>query len=451
MRITQFIRVQTFRVCMLAGLAASAETVQVKIDAADSVSTSRLSLGVTHTHKSLDQSGSNTQAVLRAKGHLSALGVRQNTSLMGWGVGNPLPEPGKHDWKSLDSRIELMKTISGEPVITLCSAPGWMKRGGKDWEMDKRVLPEHYDAFAELAVEVAKRYPHVRHFIVWNEFKGFWSTENNNWDAPAYTEFYNRVYKALKAHDPDLKVGGFYLVIGGTGSEALGKTGTATHAPISSQNREVLQYWLKNKAGADFICIDRGGKDWHDKNNYTPEDMFSLTHHFGDIVSRVAETTELPIWYAEYYAGLPKNNDPQMQAAIYASVYRQMVMRGVSTAFLWNPVEGEVQHGLLTDVRAPDGGQPTPHYFVFKTIVEHFPAGTPLLNTSCTSTVVEVLASPQCVMLINTSPEPVQIGLEGAELRLNGYEVKTVIRDAGCSVAAVSELSADNTKKQKAK
>ncbi|OLT10047.1 hypothetical protein BJF78_29420 [Pseudonocardia sp. CNS-139] len=61
--------------------------------------------------------------------------------------------------------------------MTLCCAPDWMK-GGEPGETDWSRIevapdPAHYADFAALAVDVARRYPQVRHFVVWNELKGF--------------------------------------------------------------------------------------------------------------------------------------------------------------------------------------------------------------------------------------------------------------------------------------
>ena len=35
---------------------------------------------------------------------------------------------------------------------------------------------------------MAKRYPYVRHFLVWNEFKGFFDDELKRWDAKGYPD-----------------------------------------------------------------------------------------------------------------------------------------------------------------------------------------------------------------------------------------------------------------------
>jgi hypothetical protein len=125
-------------------------------------------------------------------------------------------------------------------VITLCGAPDWMKgleAGRTDWRSIERFpLQEHYEDFTKLAVEVAKRYPDVQYFQIWNEFKGLWSNDKidingipGQWRFEDYTELYNQVYDALKADNPKLKVGGLYLVVEGTGSN---KGGWAAEKPI---------------------------------------------------------------------------------------------------------------------------------------------------------------------------------------------------------------------------
>ena len=77
--------------------------------------------------------------------------------------------------------MQLIADSGVTPVITLCCAPDWMK-GGQPGETDWSRLevapdPAHFADFAELAADVAKRYPQVKHFIVWNELKGFHDDE----------------------------------------------------------------------------------------------------------------------------------------------------------------------------------------------------------------------------------------------------------------------------------
>ncbi|HET8661276.1 MAG TPA: hypothetical protein VFM55_20040, partial [Micromonosporaceae bacterium] len=136
-----------------------------------------LAVGVTHGQYSVDDWGDD-DARASAMRVLGATATYQNQHIFGWGALNPQPRPGVYEWTSLDRRMRLVRSTGGTPVITLCCAPDWMK-GGRPGETDWTRLhaaprPEHYRDFAQLAVAVAKRYPQVRHFLVWNEMKGFW-------------------------------------------------------------------------------------------------------------------------------------------------------------------------------------------------------------------------------------------------------------------------------------
>src|SRR3954469_16214173 len=175
----------------------------------------RLRVGIPAT-QSTANSWDPPLALRRVKSVLQHLAL-QNQMLMGWGALNPEPAPGVFAFASLDARIKAIRSTGGTPVITLCGAPDWMK-GGKagvtDWsKLEVAPVPQYYAAYAQLAVAVAKRYPHVRTFQVWNEMKGFWNKAANRWNYEAYTAFYNTVYDALKAYDPTLRIGGPYVVV----------------------------------------------------------------------------------------------------------------------------------------------------------------------------------------------------------------------------------------------
>src|SRR5207245_1228337 len=103
---------------------------------------------------------------------------------------------------TLDARISAIHAMGAVPVITLCCAPDWMKggqAGTTDWSrIEVAPLSSHYGDFAALAAAVARRYPEVKYYQVWNELKGFWNDSANTWDYVGYTSFYNQVYDALK-------------------------------------------------------------------------------------------------------------------------------------------------------------------------------------------------------------------------------------------------------------
>ncbi|NYI08123.1 GH39 family glycosyl hydrolase [Allostreptomyces psammosilenae] len=258
--------------------------------------------GITHTQYSAEFG--DEAAVDDARELLAGETLVQNQHIMGWGAMNPEPSPGVHDFAALDARMEIVRATGGHPVITLCCAPDWMKGGepgSTDWDLiEVAVAPEHFDDFAELAATVARRYPEVRDFIVWNEFKGFWNDSENRWDYEGYTEMYNRVYDTLKAVDPDIRVGGPYLSM-----EAWSHQDTTQHSDVAGEwgvlDKRVVEafdYWLAHKHGADFVVVD-GSMTTRDQGLVTDE--FTATEYFADISRWVKSRTDLPLWWAEWY------------------------------------------------------------------------------------------------------------------------------------------------------
>src|SRR3974377_1226221 len=101
------------------------EEVIVTIDYSIPDGTSQLSIGVTHTQPKWDEG--DPQAVARAKALLASGLKYQNQHLMDWGTENPEPKPGVYNWNSLDKRIALIRSMDALPIITLCTAPGWIQ------------------------------------------------------------------------------------------------------------------------------------------------------------------------------------------------------------------------------------------------------------------------------------------------------------------------------------
>jgi hypothetical protein len=414
-------------ICLLsaASAAGAQDAVTISVDRSRPEMVSSFSVGITHTQSGLDRGG-DPAAIERGRKLFAAASRYQNVHIMGWGTDNPNPAPGVYRWESLDRRMAMVRSMPGAvPVITLCAAPDWMKGGtpGKtDWsKIEVAPLPEHYQDFADLAAAVARRYPDVKHFQVWNEFKGFWNAPKQNWHYENYTRMYNLVYGALKSVSKDIRVGGPYLVVEGTGSE---RGDWSTEKPIRARQWEVLDYWLKNKKGAEFLCLDRGVRTFHDKSRYTPEETMRLIPYFGDIARQIRARTDLPLWWAEFYGDI-KDGGPQSVAAVHASILYHMLRGGSAAALLWNGIDnGEVSHGLITDIRKPDGGKPTPHYHVFKAYHDHFGPGTPVYKTTSSSPDVEVLASDKKTLVINKRSAPVTARLDGRDIPLAAYGVR---------------------------
>ena len=197
----------------LASVKVGAENKVVAVGVGDSIGTSRLDLGVDYTQSTFPPNG-DPQAVARAETVAHQVAQYQNLPIFGWGSANPEPSPGVYDWSDLDRRMAIIRTTGGIPVITLCCAPDWMKggvAGSTVWaNLTKAPLSEHFGDFAELARQIALRYPDVKHYQIWNEFKGFWSGAKSRVDYEAYTELYNRIYDVLKSISPDIEIGGPY-------------------------------------------------------------------------------------------------------------------------------------------------------------------------------------------------------------------------------------------------
>jgi len=388
--------------------------VTVTVDRSTPDGTSNFTVGVTHTQPKWEKG--DPVAVSRAKS-LLAEGIRfQNQHLMDWGTENPEPQPGVYNWASLDHRVALMRSMGASIVITLCTAPGWMKTSGEDFPRqigpaswaDDRVADNHVDEFVDLCRKVVLRYPEVKYFQIWNEYKGYWDKAANNWDFVRFTDFYNCVYDAIRAVRPDVQIGGPYYPFDGP----------------KPKDWEVIDYWFQHKHGADFVCFDGWVAGYPPTRAREDEaKKMSLTDYFGQIARQFRARTQLPIWISEFYGGWSSN--AQFTAANHASCYLHALRSGVAVALLWD-AELEKWNYLFTSTKTPDGGQPSPHYQVVKLFNTYFGPGTPLFKTSSSYPDVEVLASRTKTLLINKRDAKVEVRLDGAPLTLNPYEVRMV-------------------------
>jgi len=232
------------------------------------------------------------------------------------------------------------------------------------------------------------------------------------------------VYDALKSVDPSINVGGPYLVIEGTGSN---KGGWATERPITRRNMEMLEYWLANKRGADFLVADRGLKDDHDRYSYTEAELLALTPLFERVTAQLRTMSNLPVWWGEDY--VTSSDNLSFQAVSFASVLYHELRGGASVSLRWQPqgIAGDGYNGndqnLFSDTRQYGGGQPFANYNVYKAFHDHFPAGTQLFRATSSSTDVEVLASATKVMLINKRNNSVVAVVNGQRILMGPYEV----------------------------
>lgn len=388
-----------------------------------------LGFGLTHTQYSADL-GDDT-ARENAERTLAAQPLPQDQAVMGWGAENPEPAPGRYDFTSLDSRIALIRATGGTPVLTLCCAPDWMK-GGKpdttDWSrLESAPTPAHYADFAALAAKIAERYPDVTHFLVWNEFKGFWDEGANRWDYQDYTRLYNLVYRAVKKAAPHDLVGGPYLDM-----DSFAPTDTTNasslHGPwgsVDQRDLDALTYWLRHKAGADFLVVD-GSSTTHD--DAAVPDPFTATEKFtavGDWLRR--NDGGLPVWWAEWYVEPDSAHWPRDRLlAVQADAMTRLVAGGAATALYWNPeTPGGSCPGCLwrgTDA-GTDGGTPLPMMNLLRRFAAAFPPGTALRDVTVDNPAVRVLGSAKAVVAVNTTDRAVTTRVDGRSVTLAAYGV----------------------------
>ncbi|MEU6318884.1 xylan 1,4-beta-xylosidase [Streptomyces sp. NPDC047009] len=403
--------------------------------------------GFTHTQFSADDGSDG--ATRRVEDLLSANRIPQNQHLMGWGAGNPEPVKGHYDFAEMDRRIDFIRESGSTPVVTLCCAPDWMKGGRAgvdrtDWSqaaLETAPTRDHYKDFAALAATVAKRYPDVRHFVVWNEFKGFWNNSRARWDYEGYTELYNLVYKALKQVNPKIMVGGPYLVMDSVDPRQQHDASTTLRGPWGAMDQRVLDafdYWNEHKAGADFVVVD--GSSYTDDNELLP-DEFGATDKLTDVSAWVRrQTGDLPLWWAEYYVEPSDGNDDRKgwsedhRVAVQAAGMIAMVKGGATSGFYWNPEEerGPGCPGCLwSPTDSANGGRPLPMYDLVSRFGKEFRPGTKHTTVQVAEDVasdVRVLATDKAVLVVNTQGRTISAGIDGKKFDMKAYEVKWLER-----------------------
>ncbi|MEC4020758.1 xylan 1,4-beta-xylosidase [Streptomyces sp. H27-D2] len=404
-----------------------------------------LGWGFTHTEFSAERGGPDARK--RAEKLLSAQPMPQNQHIMGWGANNPEESPGRYDFDELDSRVALMRRTGGTPVITLCCAPDWMK-GGKagetDWskkQLETAPSPEHYKDFAKLAGKVAERYPDVRHFIVWNEFKGFFDNDKNRWNYEGYTKLYNLVYQELKKVDKDNRIGGPYVVMDsyGPGEDTHDSGLKGPWGSVDQRSLDAVTYWNEHKAGADFLVVD--GSSYTKDDKYVP-DEFAATEKFADVSRRLRKETGLPLWWAEWYVELADKNDDRNgwsekhRTAVQAAAMMAMAEGGATTGFYWNPEnQGAACPGCLwssTGLGGGDGGRELPMMKLLARFSHEFGPGTRFDRSVAVAADdkpdVRVLADDEATLVVNILGRPIKARIDGRTFDMGAYGVRWLRR-----------------------
>jgi hypothetical protein len=300
--------------------------------------------------------------------------------------------------------------------------------------------PEHYADYAALAATVAKRYPDVTHFIVWNEFKGFWNDAEQRWDYEGYTQLYNLVYKALKKVNPKIMVGGPYLVMDSVDPRDANASSTfkGSWGAMDQRIIDAFDYWNKNKVGADFVVVD--GSSYTNDDDLLPNE-FGATDKLTAVSKWVREQThDLPLWWAEYYVEPADGNDDRKgwsethRVAVQATGMIAMAKGGATSAFYWNPEDekGTDCAGCLwTPTDSSDGGKQLPMYDLVSRFDAAFGPGTTYETVSVAADDVpnvRVLATDKTILVVNTLDRQITAKVDGKQFDMAAYGVKWLTR-----------------------
>jgi hypothetical protein len=384
--------------------------------------------GFSHTQFSADDG--EPAAVATARDAVKSVPMVQAQHIMGFGADNPEPSPGQYDFASLDRRMDFIRRSGGIPVLVLCCAPDWMKGGepGRtDWNrLEAAPLPEHFADFAALSRTVAERYPYVRHFVVWNEFKGFFDDERKRWAANEYTELYNAVYDALKAANPANQIGGPYLDFAGPFDAS--HSSTVLRGSWGSVDQRVLDafsYWKLHRAGADFVAVDG-----HATTRDGASDEFAALTKFSAVDAWLRSQVNLPIWWVEWYVE-PTRADwsPEHEVALRAAAMIELAGSGANTVLYWSPRPDGTDCAtcLWTDTWRADGGQPLPFLTdILRRFASTFPPGVDRRRVHVADGLT-ALASNTAIVIVNTTDRTISAAVGDRQIELPAYAMQWVV------------------------
>lgn len=431
------------------------------VEVGASFDTSQFHFGVTYEQNNIN-TWENPASVAQAEGHLAALSAadpefRQNQHVMGFGSGEVQAADGSYTWTEWNRRVGrpgnvegLMERTGGVKVMTAALSPEHMRVAvaPADYPLDRvsayspsswyehKVDPAKLDDYAAHIVTMLTRYSDVEYVQVWNELKGYYNATLNRWDYEEYTAFYNAVYDAVKAFNPAIQVGGPYPVVEyGTSGLSHPSTLTGPMGTVDKRTLDVIEYWLANANGFDFIAVD--GHSWARWPAYGYAlNQFDDAVYFEVINEWIKDRAPgVPIWWSEWYTlkdpyntstGTPKQNSLQHQAAVVMNGVFALARSGTETALLWEPEANGFtapgRHALWSSHAS--GRVKTPLYDAILAFVQAFPAGSPMHEVTLSDpSMMSAYASDTHVMVINRTTGTIDFTAGGADRSLGAYEI----------------------------
>ena len=221
----------------------------------------------------------------------------------------------------------------------------------------------------------------------------------------------------------------------GRGSVADPSTVQGSFGVVDQRALDVVTYWLRHKAGAQFLSVE-GGPAVTDESGFASGQYFVAVDRW----LRALDPTiypgagTLPIMWAEFYPGLATTGAVargQLAVAVDMSSFVAAGFSGASEMFVWemedkasgtDPSTGE---GVWTDTAAAGGGAPTALYRALQELHRTFGPGTPLYRATVTGPLA-ALAGRTRVLLVSQSSSALVVDVNGTSVPMAPYEVTVV-------------------------
>ncbi|OLT17579.1 hypothetical protein BJF78_36625 [Pseudonocardia sp. CNS-139] len=175
---------------------------------------------------------------------------------------------------------------------------------------------------------------------------------------------------------------------------------------------DVVEYWLANNVGADFLAVDGGTST---RQETRPERVDVGAQKFADLTAWVRERSPLAIWWAEFYPDVPESHEdeagPESPASAVATLaaVAAYAESEVSVALLWGPQAHSLEYAALwTDSTRPEGGHPTPLTEAWQWLVPRLADGEVEIGRSPNVPLLAFRADDG-VVLVNLTGDPVQM------------------------------------------
>ncbi len=317
-----------------------------------------------------------------------------------------------------------------------------------------RILDSQMSKWLLMVSNTAARYMvapyNVRHFQVWNELKGYWNPVLNRWAYEnsagntngynaqhGYTYLYNQTYSkltnvaaSLGIAATNLFIGGPYPVISSGSASNIMSNPSAIHGPwgvLDKRPLDVISYWLTNKTGAGFVCMDG-----YNGNQFGTDitDVFTACEKFAAMNNWIRTQpggATLPIVWSEWYSDSDTTGDDDFDNALGCYSAIQQLKSGASLTLLWGgQYSSATRPPLWTSTAQAGGGQATPWYYSYKALNDSFGYGTPFYATTQSSSNMAILASSLKTMLVNKTTNTITVNIDNTNFTLGRYEVKLV-------------------------